>query len=180
MMIPRSARQWILSLGIGALLGGCNQSAPPPPAASEPVAPPTRTVASVVSINELMVTMIDNASHVLWDIEAEGGAPKDDADWQELVDHAIQVAAAGTLIQLGGTGPSDGGWVIQPNWRTHAQDMINAAVAAREAATARNFEAVVKANGQLVDSCEGCHKLFKPDLPTEGITHQRPHSESHR
>jgi hypothetical protein len=47
------------------------------------------------------------------------------------------------------------------------------------AAKARNLDAVIKANGNLVESCESCHKAFKPALPSEGIVHQRPHSESH-
>jgi hypothetical protein len=33
----------------------------------------------------------------------------------------------------------------------------------------------VAANGQVVESCEGCHKEFKPDLPTEGIVHTHDH-----
>ena len=41
--------------------------------------------------------MIDNSGHVLWDAEKEAGAPKDNADWLELEDHATQLAAAGTL-----------------------------------------------------------------------------------
>jgi hypothetical protein len=42
------------------------------------------------------------------------------------------------------------------------------------AARSRSIEALVKANSQLVDSCESCHKQFKPEVPTEGKTHQ-PH-----
>jgi hypothetical protein len=29
------------------------------------------------------------------------------------------------------------------------------------------------ANGRIVDACEGCHKQFKPELPSEGVVH--PH-----
>ena len=39
----------------------------------------------------------------------------------------------------------------------------------------KNLGALVKANGQLVESCEQCHKAFKPNLPTEGILH--PHQK---
>ena len=63
-----------------------------------------------MSYNELMVALIDNASHVLWDVEKPGFAPKNEADWVELEDHAMQLAAAGTLIQLPGVGPSDRIW----------------------------------------------------------------------
>jgi hypothetical protein len=39
------------------------------------------------------------------------------------------------------------------------------------AGEAKNQQALVAANGQLVEACEGCHKRFKPALPSEGIVH---------
>ncbi len=58
--------------------------------------------------------------------------------------------------------------------------MGTAALAANAAAKARNKETLIKANGDLVAACESCHKAFKPELPTEGLAHQRPHSDSHK
>jgi len=52
-----------------------------------------------VSINELMVRWIDNAAHVLWDGEKVDFAPKNEADWIELEDHATQLAAAGGIAR---------------------------------------------------------------------------------
>jgi hypothetical protein len=157
-------------------------SAPATPPASETVAQPTAPAPALrlsTSYNELMVTWIDNASHVLWDVEKPGFEPKDDADWIELEDHAIQLSAAGTLIQLPGLGPNDPVWSGEEGWKTNAQLMADAANAALAAAKARQLPALVEANGKLVLACIGCHKQFKPELPSEGITHQRPHSESH-
>ena len=168
--------------GIAVLLAGCNannveqQAATPPAAAAKP---PEPTFTPVVSINALMVTWIDNSGHVLWDVEKKGFAPKDEADWTELEDHATQLAAAGSLIQLGGTGQADPGWVRQIGWKTSAQALTTAALADLAAAKSRNLEAVIKANGDLVLACIACHREFKPELPSEGIVHQRPHSESH-
>ena len=127
----------------------------------------------------MMVTMIDNAGHVLWDVEREGFAPKDEADWLELEDHATQLVAGGTLIQLGGTGQADMGWIRQVGWQESAKAMTEAALAAFNAAKVRDLAGVKSANDQLVAACESCHKAFKPELPTEGIAHQRPHSDSH-
>jgi hypothetical protein len=45
-----------------------------------------------------------------------------------------------------------------------------------KAAKAKNFENLVAANGKIVESCDNCHKQFKPDLPTEGITHAHTHA----
>jgi hypothetical protein len=173
---------WIGSAGLlvtSLLLAAC--SAPPatpqPEAAAAPPAAAPMTLNT--SYNELMVAWIDNASHVLWDVEKPGFEPKDEADWVELEDHAIQLAAAGTLIQLQGMGPTDATWVNQEGWKTNARLLSEAGKTALEAAKARNLPALVEANGKLVLSCLGCHKEFKPELPSEGIMHQRPHSESH-
>jgi hypothetical protein len=53
--------------------------------------------------------------------------------------------------------------------------MSDARVAALNAAKSKNFEALVAANGGLVESCEQCHKAFKPELPSEGIVHPHTH-----
>jgi cytochrome c556 len=71
-------------------------------------------------------------------------------------------------------------WVAEDGWRTNAQLMSEAGRSAFAAARDRNLPALVEANGKLVATCEGCHKQFKPELPSEGIAHQRPHSESHK
>jgi hypothetical protein len=124
-----------------------------------------------VSINAVMVALVDHAGHQLWNVEVEGKAPKTDADWENVQEHAVQIAAAGPAITVGGTGPSDAVWVKSPSWQAHAQRMSDAGVAAMNAAKSKNFKALVTANGRLVESCVGCHKEFKPDLPTEGILH---------
>jgi hypothetical protein len=181
----RTAFGFTSFLAAAFIVSGCTtgpQTSEPEPQAAAPAAdtaPAPAAIAPHLSVNELMVTMIDNAGHVLWDAEKEGFAPKDDADWIEIEDHAIQLAAASTLIQLGGTGPTDPVWARQDNWRTDARAMGDAAIAARAAAKGRDLAALVTANTALVQSCESCHQAFKPELPTEGIVHQRPHSESH-
>ena len=163
-------------LGVGALLlSACNGPAPleaAPPAVEQAA---STTAKPDVSINEVMVALVDHAGHNLWDVEQEGKAPKTDAEWKTVWEHAVQIAAAGPAITVGGTGPSDALWVKSPSWYTHAQRMSDAGVAARNAATSKDFDALLKANGQLVDSCEACHKEFKPALPTEGVVHTHPH-----
>jgi len=168
--------------GTAVFLAGCTanvekQAAPAAPVAATPAQPVFKPA---VSINELMVRWTDNAAHVLWDVEKKGLAPKNEPDWLELEDHATQLAAAGSLIQMGGTGQADAGWVQQVGWKTNAQAMTSAALAQLSAAKARNLDGLIKANGDLVSACEGCHKAFKPELPSEGVVHQRPHSESHK
>ena len=128
-----------------------------------------------VSVNAVMVGLVDHAAHNLWNAEREGGAPKSEDDWEIVAEHAIQVVAGGPAITSGGTGATDHAWADSASWRTYAQQMSDAGVAAFNAARDRNLDALVKANGELVQSCESCHKEFKPDLPSEGIVHGHAH-----
>ena len=98
-------------------------------------------------------------------------APKTAVDWEILEEHATQLAAAGALIRLEGTGVNDRDWVQQRDWQKWAIALSDAGMAAFKAVEARNLQAVISANGQLVEACEGCHKRFKPQLPSEGIVH---------
>ena len=157
---------------IATLVYGC-AAAPEQPASTAPPPTPVSAVAPATSINAVMVALVDHAAHELWNAEKEGGGPKTDADWAEIEHHATQLTAAGPLIVLGGTGQADAGWIQKPDWARYAQALTDAGVAAGKAAAARNQEQLVQANGQLVESCESCHKEFKPDLPSEGIVH--PH-----
>lgn len=162
---------------IAAFLAACNSSPSSPPADSSAAAPAAAPTAAVpeVSINAVMVALVDHAAHNLWDVERAGRTPKSEADWANVVEHAVQIAASGPAITVGGTGASDTVWVNTPAWREHAQRMSDAGVAALNAANRRNLESLVAANSQLVETCEGCHKEFKPSLPTEGIVHGHAH-----
>ena len=146
-------------------LYGCSQ-----PAEQKAVA---LSVPPVLSVNAEMVSLVDHAAHALWDAEKEGHAPQTDQEWEEVQHHAMQLEASGTLIALGGTGQADPGWAKSPDWVMFARRLVDAARAQAAAAQSKNQEGLVKANGQLVEVCEGCHKEFKPELPTEGIVH--PH-----
>ena len=161
----------LLALG-GLFVSACSSSAQQQSASSLAADEGAPTIARPeVSINAVMVALVDHAGHQLWNVEIEGKAPQTDADWENVQEHAVQIAAAGPAITVGGTGPSDAVWVKSPSWQRYAQRMSDAGVAAMNAAESKNLSALVKANGQLVESCVGCHKEFKPDLPTEGIVH---------
>jgi hypothetical protein len=156
------------------LIAGCSSPAPveqqkPAQPAAEAPAP----LRSPVSINAEMVTIVDHAGHQLW--EAERRAPKTDADWANIEEHATQVAAAGALVTMAGTGVQDAVWVGSPGWQKWARALSDAGLAAIKASQEKNLEGLVAANGQLVDACEGCHKEFKPQLPSEGIVHSHTH-----
>jgi hypothetical protein len=170
-------------LGAGALLlAGCSGSQPPaqPAQAAQPAvtyAPPPS--GPPVSINAEMVSVVDHAGHALWDVEREGKAPKTQGDWELVAEHAVQIAAAGTLITLPGTGPSDITMTQQSDWKKWSRAMSDAGLAAFKASENKDFKALVAANSQLVEACESCHKQYKPTLPSEGIAHRHMHIEQH-
>jgi hypothetical protein len=173
-----------VTLGLGAtvlLLVGCGSGSQPP-------AQPAQTVQSAVtvppsgppvSINAEMVSIVDHAGHALWDTEREGKAPKTQQDWELVAEHAIQIAAAGTLITLPGTGPNDLTLTQQADWKKWARAMSDVGLAAFKASENKDIKALVAANSQLVETCESCHKQYKPALPSEGIVHQHLHVEQH-
>lgn len=152
---------------------------PSPPAAQAAASVPSAPLGALVpktSINAMMVALVDHAAHNLWDIERDGMAPKSSADWEVVAEHAIQIAAAGSAITAGGTGPTDSLWAQNPSWRTHAQEMADAGMAALRASQEKSLDRLREANGQLVEACEACHKEFKPAVPSEGIMHGHAHA----
>ena len=165
-----------LCLAGALLLAGCSPSSQPPAQTEQP-APVATTPPSgpPVSINAQMVAVVDHAGHALWDVEKAGQAPKTDAAWETVAEHAIQMAAAGTLITLPGSGSNDLRLVQEADWGKWARAMSDAGMAAYQASEKKDFQALVAANSRLVESCEGCHKQYKPDLPSEGIAHQHMH-----
>ena len=176
-----TAAAFTLSLGVSAVLViGCSPGSQPAAQPAQPVVTSTSPPSGPpVSINAAMVAVVDHAGHALWDVEREGRAPKTPADWELIAEHAIQMAAAGTLITLPGTGPNDLTLTQQADWKKWSRAMSDAGLAAFRASESKDMKALVAANSQLVDSCEGCHKQYKPSLPSEGIDHQHMHVEQH-
>lgn len=171
------ARPSLFALVLSCLVAVASCTAPPPPEqkpAAQPV-PEAVPLRSPVSINAEMVTIVDHAGHQLWDVERPGRAPKTDAAWANVEEHATQLAAAGALVSMAGTGINDVVWTGSAGWQKWSRALSAAGLAALKASQERNLDALVAANGQLVEACEGCHKEFKPQLPSEGITHAHAH-----
>ena len=169
-----------LSLGAGALLlVGCSSGSQPPAQPAQTAQPAVTSTpppaGPPVSINAEMVAIVDHAGHALWDTEREGKAPKTQQDWELVAEHATQIAAAGTLITLPGTGPNDLTLTQQADWKKWARAMSDAGLAAFRASEKKDVKALVAANSQLVDACDSCHEQYKPALPSEGIAHQHMH-----
>lgn len=123
-----------------------------------------------VSVNSLMVTMIDHSAHYIWDYAALDATMLGE-EWLTVEYYAIQLAAAGPLINLGGTGDFDNVWSRSPRWQEYAMGMSNAAMKALNAARIQDKALLETAGDELLDACLGCHQSFKPEVPTEGVMH---------
>lgn len=167
----------VLVVLTGSLLAGaCGTPAPVEQQQASPAAASAQpAVTSPISINAAMVSIVDHAGHELWNVEREGNRPKTRQDWEILAEHATQLAGAGALVRIPGAGVQDMTWVASPDWQKWARAMSDAAQADLKAIEGENFDALVAANGQLVEACEGCHKQFKPSLPSEGVVHAHAH-----
>lgn len=130
-----------------------------------------RVLTPPVSLNALMVTLVDHSAHYIWDYGNMQREITPD-EWRTVEYYAIQLAGSASLITVGGTGPLDAGWVAAPEWTKLSQDMMTAAVQALDAAKLQDKAKLLAAGDPLVESCEGCHAAFKPGIPTEGILHQ--------
>jgi len=121
------------------------------------------------SIYRLMIALVDHSAHRLWEAGHEDVITG--REWQTLERYAIQLVASGTLISLGGTGVADTGRVLAPNWQRLTRDMTDAASAALAAVEAQDQDALMDADVAILRACEACHEAFKPDAPSEGISH---------
>src|SRR6185503_18203999 len=126
-------------LGFGSFYGCSSNSRPidetPTVQFADNVKPPTdKRIAALFSVNELMVAIVDDSAHELWDLEKHGNAPTNESDWVEIQHHATQLAASGMMLGLGGTGPRDEEWAKSPSWTKRSQELTTKALAARDAA----------------------------------------------
>ena len=156
----------MLSVVTASALGAIGWSA----SAAQQGATQTPFLPLSISINALMVGMVDDVAHDIWE-GGNKGATLTGLEWLVLNEHALQLQAAATLVSLGGTGQADRGWVTSPAWQDWARKMRDAGATVKRAVDTKNQMALRSGGDALVDVCEGCHKQFKPDVPTEGILH---------
>jgi hypothetical protein len=125
------------------------------------------------SVNALMVAVVDWAAHEIW--EAGYAESLTARNWLTTKQYATQLLASGTLVSLGGTGRADRTWVTNREWQRWSSRMIAETKESLIAIEAQDQEALLASGERLIGICEGCHEIFKPTLPTEGIMHVPHH-----
>lgn len=165
----RVSRFLVSALAAALTLAACapTETEAPTAAAAPEAGKSVREITLPVSINAVMVSLVDHASEPIW-LDAYR-PPTTDAGWREAEHHAYQAAISGKIIQLAGTGPNDANWVGDRDWIKMSDEMSNAGMDALAAVKAKNIDQLTFAGDRLVAACESCHKAFKPDLPSMGL-----------
>lgn len=160
-------------LALGALaLGACEAKKPAPePVAAAPAAAAAPAMTLPISLNAVMVGLVDHSSDYIFDV-GNGKVPKTEDDWREAEYHAYQMVASGKLIQLAGTGPSDVAWTANPDWKKRSDDLTAVGMEALKLAQAKDAAGYRAVGDKLIDVCESCHTAYKPDIPTMKILHK--------
>ncbi|MGD8415806.1 MAG: hypothetical protein PVH91_01975 [Pseudomonadales bacterium] len=152
---------------VPALLGGCDDSGRGTSAVPAPVAAPADDFRLPVSLNAVMVALVNQAADPIW--LAAWRNPRTEKEWRDLERMAYQLELAGALLVIPGNGPMDATWTANPQWTAWAGRLEAAGGRAVKAIEARDVEAISRVGDEIVDVCEGCHIAFKPDLPTSGM-----------
>lgn len=99
-----------------------------------------------------MTLMTIPASDVIFD--AASVEPKNDAAWQSVQDNAITLAESGNLMMLPGRARDN------KEWAKESRAMIDAAIAASNAARAKNPDQLMDASDKIYNTCESCHNKY--------------------
>lgn len=113
---------------------------------------------AVISVYEVMISIMTPATDAIWGVED----PQSDEEWAIIENAANTVIVAATQIKRGGSGPDDASWTGEAAWQEFADMVINAGIAARDAARNKDLDAVFQAGDVLYPPCEGCHLQFHP------------------
>ncbi|MDB5461183.1 MAG: hypothetical protein JWO72_2924 [Caulobacteraceae bacterium] len=173
----------LIIAGLLATLAGCARNA-------EAVATP-----AVLSIQELMASVVDPAADSLWDSVgttiSTGGtqdrAPRTDKEWRQVRHYAVALVEAPNLLVMKGRpmavpgGKLDDADVPGIESAAHVQAAIakdpaafalkakalqDAGLSALKAIDARNPAGLLAAGGQIDTACESCHlKYWYPNAP---------------
>jgi cytochrome c556 len=153
-------RYLFVLLGGAFLVSACSTGP-----AQAPAQPQAAAYQPVVTLNQIMVNIVDPHSHEIWDAAVPAKAPKTDEEWRNVRHAAVTLAAAGSLTTMSGNGPKDQVWRDQKDWQKLSQAVSDAGLAASMAVQNRSVEALSKAGDQLLQACLNCHKEYKLAIP---------------
>jgi hypothetical protein len=145
--------------------GGAPAPAPETEGAAAAVPASAQAFKPVMSLNQIMVDVINESAHGIWDLDIPGREPKTDEDWSAVRHAAATIAAGGSITLHGGSGAEDTKWIGMPEWQSMSQAMTDKGLQALVAAERRNMEAVRTAGNELLLTCIQCHNAYRLGIP---------------
>ena len=109
----------------------------------------------VGTMSQLMVDIIYPTSDDLFYIGRT--PPSNDREWGVIERSALMLAEAGNLLMMPGRARDQGDWIKD------SKMLVDAGTAAFKAARAKDMDAILALNDQLVVSCTTCHMQYRPN-----------------
>jgi len=108
---------------------------------------------------EIMATMVDPSANFIWRsvstiVTVDGVKetfPHSDAEWKEVRQAAMRLAAGGALLRKDRRRAGNGEWL---KW---SQAIVDAADTTLRAVDARSKDGILEAGEEIYNTCVGCH-----------------------
>lgn len=107
----------------------------------------------VATVSEIMDAITLPYSDALLYIQRN--PPTSDGDWEVLQMQALMLAESGNLLMMNDRARNQG------QWMDDARALVEAGIAAVDATRAKDIQAVLALNEQIVDTCVTCHRQFR-------------------
>ena len=122
--------------------------------AQAPDAVPAPKPKPVVSMSQLMLTVVYPFSDAIFYVERE--APQNESEWLLLESKTLALAEVGNLLM------SPVRAYNQDQWMKDGQLLVNVATSAYKGAKARDLKSIIALNDELYESCQSCHEHYRP------------------
>ena len=116
--------------------------------AQAPVFQPVATVSQI-----MLAVTYPNSDALLY---IERNPPKTDHEWDALQYQALMLAESGNLLMMEGRARD------RDEWMQDAKLLVEAGVASVKAVRAKDVQAILALNDQIVTACTTCHTKYHP------------------
>jgi hypothetical protein len=161
-MPPTRFVAFALVISLGACSPDGSSAAAAPDAEGRVEGESTSPFIPLVSVRELMETVVEPAAETYWDavgwiIDADSThaiRPRSEEEWIAVRNAAVQVAESGNLLMMEGRAVDNGSWIAL------SQAMTRVAERAIAASVAKDEAAVFTVGGELYEACTACHSAY--------------------
>lgn len=134
---------------------------------------------STATIHDFMYWALEPAADVIWDsagviVTEEGETdlrPTTQEGWDHVRNSATLVAEAGNLLMMPGYRADELDWI------EYSQGLIRTGLQAREAALAKDADALFDAGGAIYNVCRACHNKYAMSGESGGESDRESGSE---